>query len=136
MGDPDSSSDEIPELTTAEQEALHSVEVGVEWLHRAHGNLVEFHHKIGRGMDRLDEAETQLRECGHTELADALRQEYLPRGAVDDRWSYELLENFQTGFLEELTDFERWTREEIAEGERHVAERRQRREWKRRAREE
>jgi hypothetical protein len=123
------------ELTAEEREALHSVELGVEWLHRAHGDLVEFHHKTGHAMDHLADAEEQLRACGRTDLADALRDEYLPRGVIDDdRWSYDVLESYQDGFLSALTDFEERAREEVADGQRHVAERRQEHEWKRRAR--
>jgi hypothetical protein len=132
----DTGPDPAPELTEAECEALHSVELGVEWLHRAHGNLVEFHHKTGHAMDHLAEAEAQLRDCGHADLADALRDEYLPRGVIDeDRWSYDVVESYQEGFLSDLTAFEREAREAVADGKRHVAERRQERAWKRRARE-
>ena len=53
------------ELSAEEREALHSVELGVEWLHRAHGNLVEFHHKTGHAMDHLADAEKQLRARAH-----------------------------------------------------------------------
>ncbi len=123
------------ELSAEEREALHSVELGVEWLHRAHGDLVEFHHKTGHAMDHLAEAEQQLRACGHTEVADALRDEYLPRGVIDeDRWSYDVLESYQAGFLSALTAFEKQVRDEIADGRRHVTERQQEREWKQRAR--
>ena len=123
------------ELDAEEREALHRVELGVEWLHRAHGDLVEFHHKTGHAMDHLADAEAQLRACGHTDLADALRDEYLPRGVIDEgRWSYDVLESYQDGFLSALTDFEERARGEIADGQRHVTERRQEREWKQRAR--
>ncbi|WP_340098993.1 hypothetical protein [Salinibaculum salinum] len=123
------------ELSAEEREALHSVELGVEWLHRAHGDLVEFHHKTGHAMDHLAEAEEKLRACGHTAVADALRDEYLPRGVIDeDRWSYDVLESYQDGFLSELTTFEERVRNDIGDGRRHVTERRQEREWKRRAR--
>jgi len=125
------------DLSEAECEALHSVELGVEWLHRAHGDLVEFHHKTGHAMDHLADAEAQLRACGHTDLADALRDECLPRGVIDeDRWSYDVLESYQEGFLAALTAFEERARGAVADGQRHVAERRQEREWKRRASEE
>jgi hypothetical protein len=125
------------ELTAEEREALHRVELGVEWLHRAHGNLVEFHHKTGHAMDHLADAEGQLRASGHTDLADALRDEYLPRGVLDGgRWSYDVLESYQEGFLSALTDFEERARGEVADGRRHVTERRQEREWKDRARDE
>ncbi len=136
--DPDDAGDEpTSDLSEAECEALHSIELGVEWLHRAHGNLVEFHHKTGHAMDHFATAEEQLRACGHTALADALRDEYLPRGVIDeDRWSYDVLEGYQAGFLADLTAFEEQARDVVADGRRHVAERRQEREWKRRANEE
>jgi hypothetical protein len=128
--------DPAPDLSEAACAALHSVELGVEWLHRAHGSLVEFHHKTGHAMDHFATAEEQLRACGYADLADALRDEYLPRGVIDqDRWSYDVLESYQADFLADLTDFEEEARNAIADGERHVAERRQEQEWKRRARE-
>lgn len=136
MPQPEPADDDLPDLTEAEREALHSIELGVEWIHRAHGNLVEFHHDIGHAMNHLDEAESQLRDCGHQELASMLRKDYLPRGAVDDRWTFDLLESFESGFLAELTDFDRLAREDIADGERHVTERQQKRKWQRRARDE
>jgi hypothetical protein len=132
-----------PELSETEREALHEVELGVENLHRAHGHLVSFHHNTGRAMDHLAVAERLLRECGREDLADRLRDEHLPRGVVPPcdsdeatagRWSYEILENFQDSFLEDLVGFGDRVNEEVGGGWRHVAERRQEREWKRRAR--
>jgi hypothetical protein len=129
--------DRRADLDEAERQALHSVELGVEWLHRAHGDLVEFHHEVGHAMDHFAEAEARLRDCGHTALADALRDECLPRGVIDgDRWSYDVVESYQEGFLADLTAFEERARGVVADGDRHVAERRQERAWKRRAREE
>jgi hypothetical protein len=123
-------------LTEQEREALHSIELGVEWLHRAHGDLVGFHHKTGHAMDHLARAETRLRKNGYTDLADTLRDECLPRGVVEDRWSYDVLETYQEGFLADLTALEKRVREQVADGQRHVVEREQEREWKGRAREE
>lgn len=126
--------DQPPDLSDAECDALHRVELAVEWLQRAQGNLVAFHHAVGHAMDHLAAAETRLRDCGEAELADDLRDDYLPRGVVDEeRWSYDVLESYQAGFLRPMVDFEQQTREHIADGRRHVAERRQEREWKRRA---
>jgi hypothetical protein len=123
------------DLGETEREALHEVELGLEWLHRAHGHLVSFHHNTGHAMDHLAEAEATFRECGRTDLADALRDEYLPRGVIDeDRWSYDVLECFQEGFLTDIEGFEARARETVADGRRHVTERAQEREWKTRAR--
>ena len=122
------------EIGEQEQAALHRVELGLEWLHRAHGHLVEFHHNTGHAMDHLAAAEESFRECGHTELADALRDQYLPRGVIDeDRWSYDVLECFQEGFLTDIEGFEERARNTVADGQRHVTERAQERAWKARA---
>jgi len=123
-------------LTETEVEALHEVELGVEWLHRAHGTLLAFHHNTGHAMEHLAAAEALLRESGHDDIADDVRDRYLPRGVVDgDRWSYDLVESFQHGFMDDATAFAERTRREVADGQSHVAERRQEREWKARAEE-
>jgi len=127
---------DTPELSDAELAALHEAELGVEWLRRAHGSLVEVHHATGHAMDHLHDAEATLREAGHTELADQLRNGLLPSGAIEDRWTYDLLETFESGILEDVTGYERRVREELADGERHITERLQEREWKGRARRE
>ncbi|PSP56354.1 hypothetical protein BRC82_02350 [Halobacteriales archaeon QS_1_67_19] len=123
------------DLSTREIEALHEVELGLEWLHRAHGHLVQFHHATGHAMDHFADAERRLRAAGYDELADGLRDDLLPSGVVGDTWSYGVLEAFQSGPLSEATDLDAAARDRIADGRRHVAERRQEREWKDRARE-
>ncbi|MFB6155230.1 MAG: hypothetical protein ABEJ22_04995 [Haloferacaceae archaeon] len=121
-------------LTEEERQALHEIEVGTEWFHRAHGHLVAFHHAVGHGMDHLEAARRSLRAAGHDELASDLRTDLLPRGVVDDRWSYDLLESFQAGLLADVLDYEELSRERLADGERHVAERAQERAWRDRSR--
>lgn len=138
--------EERPEFTSLraiDREALHEVELGVERLHRAHGHLVAFHHNIGRSMDHFAGAERLLRRGGHHALADALRDEHLPRGVVPadgtgdvaaGRWSYDILEAFQRSFLAYVLAFGDDAHEQVADGLRHSFERAQERDWKRRAR--
>jgi hypothetical protein len=134
MGETDQTA---PDLSETERQGLHEVELALEWLHRAHGSLMAFHHATGHAMDHLADAEEQLREADRTEVADAIRDEYLPRGVIDqDRWSYEVVEHYQASFLDPLSDFEAETREALADGRRHVTERRQEQAWKRRAEDE
>jgi hypothetical protein len=119
------------ELTDTELEALHEVELGLEWVQRAQGCLLEFHHATGHGMDHLYEAEALLDAAGHREFADVIRTALLPHGVVDgDRWSYDVLEDFQRTLLDETVTFERRVRRELVSGQRHVWERRQEAEWK------
>jgi len=128
-------SDGTPALSETELSALHEAELAVEWLQRAHGTLIEVHHATGHAMDHLYDAEATLREAGHTDLADQLRDELLSSGAIEDRWTYDLLETFESGILADMTAYERRVRKELADGDRHITERRQEREWKNRARE-
>ena len=121
-------------LTQTEREALHEVELGLEWLQRAQGSLLEFHHATGHGMDHLETARRRLAASGHHELATAVQTEVLPRGVVDgDRWSYDVVESFQSELLVEVVRLEARVRRELADGKRHVTEREQERAWKARA---
>ncbi|MXV63888.1 hypothetical protein GS429_17845 [Natronorubrum sp. JWXQ-INN-674] len=132
---PETESEPVTALSDTECGALHEVELGLEWFQRAQGSLLEFHHATGHGMDHFREAETLLRAVGHDDLADAIRDDLLPHGVVDgDRWSYDVVENYQETLLAESKSLERRVRRELADGERHVRERRQEREWKGRSR--
>lgn len=124
-----------PELTETELTAIHRVELGLEWLHRAHGALVAFHHKTGHAMDHLATAEELFRESGHNELADRLRDDLLPRGVVPreegpGQWTYELLEAFEEDLYADARTFEAAARRAVTDGQRHAAERRQQAEWR------
>lgn len=121
------------DLAAAEQEALHEMQVGIEHVRRGYGRLLDCHHQVGRGMDRFDTAREKLREAGHDELADEIRDSHLPSGAVGDAWTYELVEAFETGFLAVLNDFEESARERLVDGENHVTEQEYQREWRDRA---
>ncbi|MFC4542682.1 hypothetical protein ACFO5R_12195 [Halosolutus amylolyticus] len=115
------------ELTDAERDALHDMQLGLEYVYRAYGSLLEFHHQLGHAMDRMSDAEEHLREAGHDEWADELRDDHLPSGAISDQWTFELVEEFSTEFLEQVDAFETDVRDELADGVDHVTERRQKR---------
>lgn len=121
------------ELTDAERDALHDVRIGVDHVQRAFGSLLEFHHEMGSAMDRFEDARETFREAGHDEFADALRDDVLPAGAVDNRWSYELVESFRGGLLPDVIELEREVREDVAGGVAYVRERELQREWRERA---
>jgi hypothetical protein len=121
------------DLSRRERDALHELQLGTEQVHRAYGHLLAFHHAVGRGMDHFDEAERLFRDTGHTDPADELRDRLLPAGVVDDSWSYELVESFQSGFYRDVTAFEDDVRRDLADGVGHVTERNQQRRWRDRA---
>jgi hypothetical protein len=77
---------------------------------------------------------TPLAAAGHEDLAERIRDDLLHHGVIDgDRWSYDVLESFETTFLEPVTDFEADARDAVSDGRRHVRERRQRRRWQERS---
>lgn len=121
------------ELSDSEAVALHDLQLGIEYVHRAYGSLLEFHHQLGHAMDRMSDAEDDLRDAGHEEWANDLRDEHLPAGAISDQWTFELVEEFSTEFLEEVDAFESDVRDELADGIDHVTERRQKRRLRDRA---
>lgn len=133
---------DVDDLSATEREAVHEVELSIEHLHRAHGQLVAFHHNTGRAIDHLAVAEDLLRDCGHPDLADRLREEFLPRGVLDSgnsaaaagRWSYDILEDFQDEFLSEFVAFGEDVRDSVAGGIRHPVERKRKRDWQQRSR--
>ncbi|ADB61935.1 hypothetical protein Htur_3070 [Haloterrigena turkmenica DSM 5511] len=130
----DSESEPAPDPADTERSAVHEVELALEWFQRAQGQLLAFHHATGHGMDHLREAERLLREAGRDDLADDVRDELLPHGVVDDdRWSYDVVENYQRTLLAEARRLEGRVRRELTDGRRHVTERLQERAWKERA---
>lgn len=121
------------DLSESEQKSLHECQVAIEYVYRAYGDLLDFHHNLGHAMDRFSDAEELLREAGHEERADTLRDDHLPAGAAEDMWSYEIVSAFRANFLAEITEFETETREKLAEGTDHVTERQQQAKWRERA---
>lgn len=122
-------------------EALHSVELGIEHPHRVYGYLVAFHHSTGRVTNHLADAEDRLGAADQGDLADEIRDEYLPRGVIegrhpDDRgrWSYDVLETDEEVLLKEIVAVGTKGCDAVAGGLRHAHERRQESDWERRSR--
>lgn len=116
-----------------EEEALHELQLGIEYIYRGFGALLAAHHHVGRGMNRFYNVEALLREAGYEGYADDARDRLLPAGAVGDMWTYELVDDFREHFLADLVAFETAVRVDLAGGEPHTSERKQQRDWRERA---
>lgn len=125
-------SDPDHDLTATEKAALHEAQLAIEHVYHGFGDLLSFHHEIGHAMDKLADAEAKLREAGHDEFADELREDHLPAGVVEDMWTFEVVEAFRRGFLADIDSFDDRLRTELADGTTHVTEREQRDEWRER----
>lgn len=103
-------------------EAVGTASEAFEWIVRARGRLYDFHQMIGRADMLLGDAVDALDDAGHAQLAAELRQEYLGRNAVTDRWTFELVEDFDMTFYAVAERWDRRLRGELLAGRRHVYE--------------
>lgn len=107
-------------LDSTDIQALHELQLGMEKFKMAHGNLVEFHHNIGSGMEHYRRAMEML-EDSHPELAEEIAPE-LARGVVEGRWSWSIVEEFEEFFMENVREANNEVRDELADGEEHINE--------------
>ena len=94
----------------------------LETLERARGHLYSFHQLIGEADLKLDEVLRGLRACGSHTLADALERELVGRNVLPDRWTFQIVEEFDDGYWSVFRDHERAIRDELVGGRRHVYE--------------
>lgn len=93
-----------------------------EWVVRARGALYTFHQQMGRADLILGEGIEMLREAGHDDLADELSRTWLGRNAIEDRWTFEIVEDFDRTYHDVATAGERRVRDHLLEGRHHVHE--------------
>jgi len=84
---PDGVSDELVEAIGRASEALETME-------RARGHLYSFHQLMGRADLKFGEAADLLAECGFADDARRLDSEVVGRNAIDGRWSFQIVEEF------------------------------------------
>lgn len=106
-------------------EAVHQVEVAVEWIERAFGALLDAHHQVGHAQGLMLEAAAALREAGHGALGDRAENEVAPLDAAAGRWTYQVVDEFRAHLLEPARAFEEEVRDRLADGVRHRLEARQ-----------
>jgi hypothetical protein len=102
--------------------AAGKVSEAFEWMIRARGSLYTFHQEMGRADLILGEGIEQLRAAGHEALAADLEQRWLGRNAIADRWSFEIVEDFDATYWQVAVEGERRVRDELMAGRRHVHE--------------
>jgi hypothetical protein len=94
----------------------------LETLERARGHLYSFHQLVGEADLALDEAREALQACGADELAARLDEELIGRNVLPDRWTFEVVEEFDDGYWSVFREHERAVREALVGGRRHLHE--------------
>ncbi len=96
-------------------EALEAVEV-------ARGHLYTFHRLSGTADLTLGEAVGQLRDAGHTELADRIDRELLGRNVIPGHWTFQIVEAYDDSYYAVFKELERAARDTLVDGKRHLYE--------------
>src|SRR4029453_8393717 len=96
-------------------EALEPVE-------QARGLLYGFHQLTGKADLLLQDAVDLLRKAGADELADDLETELVGRNVIADRWTFQIVEDYDAGYWATFRAFDDRARAEFADGDRHLHE--------------
>ncbi|MGI9015920.1 MAG: hypothetical protein ACR2HR_02250 [Euzebya sp.] len=102
--------------------ALGTMDEALDTIERARGRLYDFHHLTGHADDLLGQAVQQLREAGHDLQADRLQTEVVGRNVLSDRWTFQIVEEYDSGYWSIARDLAAQVRDDLAGGARHVHE--------------
>jgi hypothetical protein len=111
-----------PDLDDATVEGLGKLSEALETVDQARGLLYGFHQLTGKADRLLQDAVELLRKAGHEDLADDLDRDLVGRNVIADRWTFQIVEDFDAHYWGTFRDFEARARDELAGGDRHVFE--------------
>jgi hypothetical protein len=111
-----------PDLDDDTVTALGKLSEALETVEQARGLLYGFHQLTGKADLLLQEAVEQFRDAGHTGLADDLERDLVGRNVLADRWTFQVVEDFDASYWSDFRAFDQRAREELADGDRHVLE--------------
>lgn len=122
-GDGPSPEHQVPEgVDEATVEAVGKLTEALETTERARGHLYSFHQLTGGADLELGDACAQLRKAGHIDLADRIETELLGRNVIEDRWTFQIVEDYDQGYYALFRELERTVRDELTAGREHLHE--------------
>jgi hypothetical protein len=102
--------------------ALGTLSEAFEAVETARGFLYSFHRVTGTADITLGKAIDELREAGHDDLAQRLEQDLLGRNVLQDRWTFQIVEEYDQNYYSVFQELERAARDELVGGRRHIFE--------------
>lgn len=111
-----------PDLDDATVAGLGKLSEALETVDQARGLLYGFHQLTGKADLMLQDAVDLLREAGHEALAEDLTSDLVGRNVVADRWTFQIVEDFDANYWAAFRGFDERARQELAGGDRHVYE--------------
>ncbi len=103
-------------------EAVGKLSEALEVVEHARGHLYAFHRYSGTADLTLQQAISQLREAGAAELADQVEQVLVGRDVIDDKWTFQLVEAYDSQYWSVFRSVESLVRERLLQGVPHVYE--------------
>jgi hypothetical protein len=111
-----------PDLDDTTVEGLGKLSEALETVEQARGMLYGFHQLTGKADLLLQDAVDLLRQAGHTALADDLDRDLVGRNVVADRWTFQIVEDYDANYWATFRKFDGRARTELSDGDRHVYE--------------
>jgi hypothetical protein len=102
--------------------AIGKASEALEYIERARGHLYSFHQLMGRGDIEFGAACDLLDAAGLADDAARLRQEIVGRNALDGRWSFQIVDEFDDLYYTPARDEVRRLEEQHLNGRRHAYE--------------
>jgi hypothetical protein len=103
----------------AVREAVGKLRKALETTERARGRLYDFHQMTGTADFELGDAVRSLREAGLAEQADRIERELVGRNVIADRWTFQVVEDYDDGYYATFQRIERQVRAEVGDAPRH-----------------
>jgi len=111
-----------PDLDDTTVEGLGKLSEALETVEQARGLLYGFHQLTGKADLLLQDAVDLLRSAGHETLAADLERDLVGRNVVADRWTFQIVEDYDANYWSTFRSFDARAREDLADGDRHVFE--------------
>ncbi len=122
-------SDELPAehqrpegVDHATVEAVGAFTLAMETAIRARGALYEFHQLTGKSDNEVIRAAKMLREAGHESVADELEREMVGRNLNDRRWTFQIVEDYESTYYEPFVQRHQRIVDELVAGRKHQRE--------------
>ena len=111
-----------PDLDDTTVEGLGKLSEALETIEQARGQLYGFHQHSGKADLLLQDAVELFRKAGHTQLADDLDRDLVGRNVIADRWTFQVVEDYDANYWSVFRAFDQRARDELSDGDRHVYE--------------
>ena len=110
------------ELDDTTVEGLGKLSQALETADQARGLLYGFHQLTGKADLLVQDAVTLFRKAGHTALADDIDRDLVGRNVLADRWTFQIVEDYDDNYSGVFRALAERARTELADGDRHVYE--------------